>query len=259
MPISADARIGYNGAALLSRAVRPGSPGHAIDCNDCSLHEVCLVDGLTAEQVEQLAGMVSTRRKVKKGEPLFKAGDAFDSIYPIRYGFFKLRLFSPDGREQIVGFPMPGDLLGLDAIHSRRFASDAVALENAEVCVIPFSHLEKLSAQFAPLQSQLHRVLSREIVRDQSMLLMLGTMRAEARVASFIVNLSTRAAQRGLSSSQFSLRMTRAEIGIYLGLTLETVSRTLSRLQDDGLIAIDQKDLQILDLLALRRLMGVSC
>jgi CRP/FNR family transcriptional regulator len=203
--------------------------------------------------------MVSTRRRVKRGEPLFRAGDRFDAIYPIRVGFFKTRVTSDDGREQVTGFPMPGDILGFDAISAGTFQCDAIALEDAEACVVQFDRLEALTREFNGLQRQVHRVLSREIVRDQGVMLLLGTMRAEQRIATFVLNLSQRFAQRGFSPREFILRMTREEIGNYLGLKLETVSRAFSKLQEEGVIGVEQKRLRIADTNRLREIAGATC
>ncbi|HVL58287.1 MAG TPA: helix-turn-helix domain-containing protein [Burkholderiaceae bacterium] len=232
---------------------------HVIACVDCGLRELCLVEGMTAAEIDRLSDMVSTRRRVRRGEPLFRAGDRFDAVYPIRLGFFKTRVTTADGREHVTGFPMAGDVLGLDAIGSGTFQGDALALEDAEVCVVPFDRLESLTREFAPLQQQLHRVMSREIVRDRGMMLLLGTLRAEQRVASFLLNLSRRSAQRGFSGREFVLRMTREEIGSFLGLKLETVSRALSKLQEDATIRVAQRKLTILDEPRLREAAGASC
>ena len=210
------------------------------------MHDLCLVEGLSAADMEQLAGMVKTRRRVRRGSYLYKAGDPFDAIYPIRAGFFKSRVLSPDGREQIIGFPMPGDVLGFDAISRGSFHSDAVALEDADVCVVPFSELESIGRRFPPLQQRLHRIISREIVRDQGLMMLLGTMRAEERIGAFLLELSRRFMRRGFSSSQFILRMTREEIGNYLGLKLETVSRTLSKFGQEGLVEVEYKHIRLL-------------
>lgn len=227
-------------------------------CSSCGLRDVCLVEGLSAGELDRLTGMVSQRRRVRRGEALFRTGDAFDAVYPVHYGFFKTRVTSDDGREQITGFPMPGDVLGFDAISSGSFQCDAIALEDAEVCVVPFSGLESLSREFDTLQRQLHRVLSREIVRDQGVMMLLGTMRAEQRVATLLLSLSRRFEQRGFSAIDFNLRMTREEIGNFLGLKLETVSRTLSRLHDDGLIAVEGRRLRIVDAARLHDIVGLS-
>jgi len=236
-----------------------GAAPHPVHCGDCGLHDICLVEGLSPAELDRLTGMVTTRRRVKRGEPLYRAGDPFHAVYPIRLGFFKTRVSSDDGREQVTGFPMPGDILGFDAISVGTFQCDAIALEDAEVCVVPFDRLESLTREFNGLQRQLHRVLSREIVRDQSVMMLLGTMRAEQRIATFVLNLSQRFALRGFSPREFILRMTREEIGNYLGLKLETVSRTFSKLQDDGMIAVEQKRLRIEDAARLREVAGATC
>ncbi|MDO5102902.1 MAG: fumarate/nitrate reduction transcriptional regulator Fnr [Lautropia sp.] len=238
-------------------APAPVAAPAASSCSTCSLHDLCLVEGLSAAEIEQLAGIVKTRRRIRRGAYLYKAGDPFDAIYPIRAGFFKSRVLSPDGREQIIGFPMPGDVLGFDAISRDCFHSDAVALEDADVCVVPFAELESIGRRFAPLQQRLHRIFSREIVRDQGLMMLLGTMRAEERVGAFLLELSRRFLRRGFSPNQFILRMTREEIGNYLGLKLETVSRTLSRLQEQGIISVEQRKLQIISHDRLRMLSGV--
>jgi CRP/FNR family transcriptional regulator len=236
-----------------------GAATHAVNCGECGLHDICLVEGLSAAELDRLTGMVSTRRRVKRGEPLFRAGDRFDAIYPIRVGFFKTRVTSDDGREQVTGFPMPGDILGFDAISAGTFQCDAIALEDAEACVVQFDRLEALTREFNGLQRQVHRVLSREIVRDQGVMLLLGTMRAEQRIATFVLNLSQRFAQRGFSPREFILRMTREEIGNYLGLKLETVSRAFSKLQEEGVIGVEQKRLRIADTNRLREIAGATC
>lgn len=236
-----------------------GAVSHGVNCGDCGLRDLCLVEGLSPSELDRLAGMVATRRRVKRGEQLFRAGDRFDAVYPIRVGFFKSRVTSDDGREQVTGFPMPGDILGFDAISTGAFQCDAIALEDAEVCVVPFDRLESLSREFTTLQHQLHRVLSREIVRDQGVMMLLGTMRAEQRIATFLLNLSQRFSQRGFSPREFILRMTREEIGNYLGLKLETVSRSFSKLQEDGVIVVEQKRLRIEDAGRLREIAGATC
>jgi len=155
-----------------------------------------------------------------------------------------------DGRDQVTGFHMAGEVLGMDGIGTGNHAADAVALEDSEVCILPYSRLEDPG-----LQRQLHKVMSRELVRDQGVMMLLGTMRAEERLAAFLINLSSRFVARGFSSSEFHLRMTREEIGSYLGLSLETVSRLFSRFQEDGLIAVQQKHVRILDVPGLRAVM----
>jgi CRP/FNR family transcriptional regulator len=227
-----------------------------VACSGCSLRELCLPMGLTDEEIERLDRLVYTRRRVKRGESLYRSGDGFGSIYAVRSGFFKSSVVLEDGRDQVTGFHMPGEILGLDGIGSERHTCGATALEDSEVCVIPFTRLEEVSREIRSLQHQFHKVMSREIVRDQGVMMLLGTMRAEERLAAFLLNLSQRFVARGYSPSEFHLRMTREEIGSYLGLKLETVSRVFSRFQEAGLIAVQQKHIRILDPDGLRALLA---
>ncbi|HEY7758246.1 MAG TPA: fumarate/nitrate reduction transcriptional regulator Fnr [Burkholderiales bacterium] len=225
-------------------------------CSSCSLRELCLPVGLSHEEMSKLDSLVFLRRPVKRGDYLFRAGDPFASLYAARTGFFKTKLLLEDGREQVTGFHMAGELMGMDGIGSERHTCDAVALEDSEVCVIPFDRLEGLSREMQVLQHHFHKVMSREIVREHGVMMLLGSMRAEERLAAFLLNLSQRLSTRGYSSSEFNLRMTREEIGSYLGLKLETVSRVFSRFQEEGLIAVQQKNIRILDAAGLRELVG---
>jgi CRP/FNR family transcriptional regulator len=219
-------------------------------CGTCNLREVCLPCGMKGTDTELLDTLVYTRKRLKRGDALYRAGDAFDSLYAVRSGFVKSRVVLEDGRDQVTGFHMSGEVVGMDGIGTDRHTADVVALEDTEVCVIPYSRLEKLA-----LQRQLHKVMSRELVRDQGVMMLLGTMRAEERLAAFLLNLSQRFVARGYSSSDFHLRMTRDEIGSYLGLSLETVSRLFSRFQEEGLVAVQQKHIRIMDIPGLKRVM----
>ena len=225
----------------------PGVRKFQVTCSNCNLRELCLPAGLSPDEMRRIEALVYARRKVKRGETLFHAGDKFNSIYAIRVGFFKTALLHDDGREQVTGFQMPGELLGLDGIGSGGYTSNAVALEDCEVCVLPFALVEEIGREIPALQRHLHCVLSREIVRDHGVMMLLGSMRAEERLAVFLLNLSKRFARRGWSAVDFHLRMTREEIGSYLGLKLETVSRLFSKFQDDGVLSVNQKHVCILD------------
>lgn len=227
-------------------------------CSQCNLHELCLPVGMSPEEIERLDQLVGARRKIRKGQNLYRSGDAFEAIYAIRLGWFKTDVLLEDGREQVTGFQMTGEMLGLDGISTETHSCNAIALEDSEVCVLPFSQLEELSREVEGLQHQFHKVMSREIVRDHGVMMLLGSMRAEERLAAFLMNLSQRFNARGFSPADFNLRMTRDEIGSYLGLKLETVSRAFSRFQDEGLIAVQQKHIRILDLTGLRRLVQQS-
>jgi len=225
-------------------------------CATCSLHELCLPAGLNQNELKIFDQLFNRRRPVKRGDYLYRAGTELQSLYAVRSGFVKSCVLHEDGREQVAGFHMMGDLLGLDAISSNHHTSDTVALEDSEVCEIPFASLEKLSREIPSLQSHFHRIMSREIVRDHGVMLLLGSMRAEERLAAFLLNLSQRFAMRGYSPTEFNLRMTREEIGSYLGLKLETISRVLSRFQEEHLIEVKNKHIKINNLEQLRALIG---
>ena len=199
--------------------------------------------------------LASTRLKVSQGDALFRAGDRFDSLFAVWTGFFKTVLTTAQGREQVTGFEMAGDLLGLDGIYADRHAVDAIALEDSQVCVIPFGALQSLAREEPMLQQRLHRLMSLEIVSDHRAMLHLGSMYAEERLAVFLLDLAARLEARGYSGSSLLLRMSRAELGSYLGLKLETVSRTLSRFQANGLLHVSHREVRITDPEGLRRVL----
>jgi CRP/FNR family transcriptional regulator len=228
-------------------AQRPLTTALKTACSNCGLRELCLPVGFSETEMQKLDALVAQRRSVKRGQSLFRAGEPFEALYAVRTGFFKTCTSSPDGREHVTGFQMAGELLGLDGISSDRHTCGAVALEDSQVCVIPYAQLESLSQDFTELQRQFHRIMGREIVRDHGVMMLLGSMRAEERLAAFLLNLSQRLKARGYSSTSLILRMTREEIGTYLGLKLETVSRTLSAFQERGLLGVRQKQVRILD------------
>ena len=227
-----------------------------VACSSCSLRELCLPLGLSGADVERLDTLVANRRSVRRGGALFHVGDPFNELYAVRTGFFKTCVASEDGASQVTGFQMAGEMLGLDAISHDRHTCDAIALEDSQVCVIPYDRLEALSREFVELQQAFHKIMSREIVRDHGVMLLLGSMRAEERLATFILNLTRRLKARGFSPSALVLRMTREEIGSYLGLKLETVSRTFSKFHEEGLLAVRQREVRVLDEEGLRRLVN---
>jgi CRP/FNR family transcriptional regulator len=237
-----------------SRHPPAGGPAPEVACSSCSLRDLCLPVGFSAGDLARLDSLVATRRVLRRGEALFRRGERFAAIHAIRTGFFKTCMTTEDGRDQVTGFQMAGDLLGFDGIGSGEHRCDAVALEDSQVCVIPYADLETLSQEMPGLQRQVHRVMSREIVRDHGVMLLLSGMRAEERVAAFLANLAQRLEARGFSPSRFILRMTRQEIGTFLGLTLETVSRTFSRFAEDGILDVQQRNVRILDPVALQRI-----
>ena len=227
-------------------------------CATCSLRELCLPIGLNDHEVHVLGEVVSHKRKIQRGGYLHRTGSKFQSLFAIRSGFLKTCVLEEDGRQQVTGFHMTGELLGLDAISTEIHTCDAIALEDSEVCEIPFAKLEEISRAIPSLMHHFHKIMSREIVRDHGVMLLLGSMKAEERLATFLLNLSRRFLMRGYSEFEFNLRMTREEIGSYLGLKLETVSRAFSKLQDENIITVDNKRIQINDIAKLRMKMGNS-
>ncbi|MDM0045068.1 helix-turn-helix domain-containing protein [Variovorax dokdonensis] len=227
-----------------------------VACSACNLRELCMPVGLQSDELERIDGLVSTRRRLRRRETLFHNGEKFSALFAIRSGTFKTRVASEDGRDQVTGFQMAGEILGLDGIVSDQYSCDAVALEDAQVCVIPFDRVETLSREVPALQRHVHQIMSREIVRDHGVMLLLGSMRAEERLAVFLLNLLQRLHARGFSRSEVLLRMSREEIGSYLGLKLETVSRTLSKFMEDGILDVQQRQLRVLDEQALHRMVN---
>lgn len=222
-------------------------PAPASPCANCMMHWACIAGAVPATQRERLERLVQTWRKVGKGETLFRAGDPFHALYAVRSGSFKTVVSHPNGADHVTGFQLAGETLGLDGIAGDRHTCDAVALEDSTVCFMPFQSVEDLCRDIRPLQHRLHQLLAEEIVRDCSLMLQLTSLGAETRVATFLLNLSARMQERGYSPTRFMLRMTREEIGSYLGMKLETVSRALSRFQREGWLAVEGKHIELLD------------
>jgi len=238
----------------------PPSPlslaGMKVACSNCNLRELCMPVGLSDQEIERLDTLITTRRKIKRKTPLFRTGEKFHALYAIRTGVFKTSVTAEDGRDQVTGFQMAGEIVGLDGIVNDQHTCDAIALEDSEVCVLPFDRIGELSREVGALQHHLHRVMSREIVREHGVMLLLGTMRAEERLAAFLLNLVQRLQARGFSRSELVLRMTRQEIGSYLGLKLETVSRTFSRFAEEGMLEVHQRLVRIVDVERLRKVLA---
>jgi CRP/FNR family transcriptional regulator len=227
-----------------------------VACSNCNLRELCMPMGLNDDEMKRIDEVVATRRKIARGETLFRNGEKFNALFAIRTGFFKTCISSEDGRDQVTGFQMAGEIIGLDGIVSDQHTCDAVALEDAEVCVMTFDRIEELSREINALQRHVHKIMSREIVREHGVMLLLGSMRAEERLAAFLLNLVQRLHARGFSQSELVLRMTREEIGSYLGLKLETVSRTFSKFVEDGIVEVKQRHVRILNTDALKLLVN---
>ncbi len=227
-----------------------------VACSNCNLRELCMPMGLSEQELRRVDELVAVRRTVKRGASLFHNGEKFTSLYAIRTGFFKTTVNTEDGRDQVTGFQMAGEIVGLDGIVNELHTCDAIALEDAEVCVLPFDRIEEISREINSLQRHVHKIMSREIVREHGVMLLLGSMRAEERLAAFLLNLVQRLQARGFSKSELILRMTREEIGSYLGMKLETVSRTFSKFADDGLVEVKQRHIHICDADALKRIVN---
>jgi CRP/FNR family transcriptional regulator, anaerobic regulatory protein len=200
----------------------------------------------------EFASVILCHRRVRLGQALYRCGETFEAVYLVRAGFLKIVVLLEDGREQVTGLAMPGEMLGMDGLASGCHASDAVALGEGEVCVLPYHRLEHLGHEARGIQRKLHRMFSHAIVREQRMMLLLGSMGAEERVAAFLLNLSERFSALGYSPSEFILRMTRGEIGSLLGMKLETVSRIFSKFQRNVLIEIERQHVHIVSMEGLR-------
>jgi len=238
-------------------ALEPGEMARiSTMCSTCNLRELCVTCcGLTRSEMDAADRLVIIRSRVRRGESLYRAGDRFSSLYAVRNGFFKSTAVLENGRDQMTGFTMTGEVLGMDGIGPERHTCSTIALEDSDVRAIPFARLQALAHEIPSLQRHFHRMMSTEIVREQGVMLLLGSMNAEERVVIFLLNLSQRFAAHGFSPSEFNLRLTREEIGSYLSLKLETVSRTFSKFQEEGLIGVQQKFIRILDRAGLERVM----
>ena len=227
-------------------------------CKSCSLHDLCLPLGLDISDIDKLDNIVKRSRPLHKGEYLFNSGETFTSIYAVRSGSIKTFSESEQGDEQITGLYLPGELIGLDAIYDEKHPGSAIALETTSLCELPFNSLEDLSSKIPQLHHQLFRIMSKEIAGDQSLLMLMAQKSADERLASFLVNLSSRLKARNFSETEFNLTMSRKDIGNYLGLTIETISRTFSRFQSEGLLSTQRKYVNIHKLHELKELAGIT-
>ncbi len=247
-------------SSVLKGATQPGVlvtlQGLRAHCAACSMRELCLPVGLSPSELRQLDDLIGKRVRLQKGEALYQDGDAFTALYAVRMGSLKTVVLSEEGHEQVAGYHLLGDIIGLDGIATQHHGCQATALEQTEVCVLPFERLEELSASVPPLQRNLYRFLSREIARDHTTMLVLGSRRADQRLACFLLDLGERYRQRGYSSTEFVLRMTRNEIGSLLGMKLETVSRLFSRFQEEGVVQVQGRAVKLLDQPRLRQISG---
>lgn len=228
-------------------------------CSTCMMGHVCVPVGMPSHEVAQLDDLVKERIRIEKGQVLYQHGDALDALFGLRTGSLKTQITEASGQHQITGFYLPGEIIGLDGMMEGAHTSSAVAMEDSEVCVVRLDTIDEISRFVPSLQQQIRRLMSKEIVRSHQVLLALGSMRSEQRLAAFLINLSQRLTALGYSSSEFIMRMSREEIGNYLGLTLETVSRLFSRFAREGMIRVNQREIKIIDIAALNELVGKPC
>jgi CRP/FNR family transcriptional regulator len=229
------------------------SPRSAARCSNCAMRHLCMPQGLPHDDLPKLEALICSARSVRRGEALYRVSDPFDNLYAVRSGSLKTVMAHRDGREQVTGLRIAGEPLGLDGISSNTHTCTAVALEDSSVCIIPYSALKHMCRETGALQDRLHRLMGEQLLRESSQMMVLGSLSADERVAAFLLDVSERNGQRGYSHAEFNLRMTREDMGSYLGMTLETVSRTLSRFQKRGLIDAQGKLIHIIDLDGLRQ------
>jgi CRP/FNR family transcriptional regulator len=239
-------------------ALKQCSHDYQVSCSSCRLNSICLPLALESDDVQLLDDIIQRSKPLQKNQHLYREGDDFQSVYAVRSGTLKAYKTTDDGREQVTGFYFPGEILGMDGISNNTHASSAKALETAATCEIPFASLEKLSSHMPSLQRHFFQLMSREITEDQLLITLLSKNSADERVAALMLSISTRYARRKLSATQFRLPMSRVDIGNYLGLTVETVSRVFSRMQKLDIMRVDNKEIEILDPQALRKMANLG-
>lgn len=222
-----------------------------VSCNDCSLNAVCLPLAVNASQLDQLDGIIHRGRPLKRGEHLYRAADHFQAVYAVRSGAVKTYSLSEEGEEQVTGFYLPGEILGMDGISKAYHMSSAKALESSTVCEIPFDKLEELSTRIPSLQHHFFALMSQEIQSDRELHMLLSKKNADERVAALLISIAARHKVRGLSDKVFRLAMSRYDMANYLGLAVETVSRIFTRFQSNNWILVDGREIEILDNAAL--------
>ena len=229
-----------------------------VTCRSCRLRSICLPAGLNESNVKTFEEIVKQPRPLQRGQRIFKSGDPFSSIYIVRSGMVQVYTTMNSGEQQVISFNLPGELVGLDGVSNDEFTSTAEAVEMTSLCEISFSKLEHIMTQIAPLQHHLHQIMSRELLIDQQLLIQLGKINAERRVAAFLLNISDRLHTRGFSAVEFNLPMTRSDIGNYLGLAVETVSRQFTHFQEEDIIRVSRKRIAINDITKLRSIANID-
>ncbi len=223
-----------------------------VNCGNCRLNSICMPLALSGDEVVKLDEVVTRGRPIRKGSHLFEQDSDFRSIFAVRSGALKTYRVTESGEEHVMGFYLPGEIVGIDGVSRHRYATSAIALDTSAVCEIPFERIEQLSLQLPSLQRYMFQLMSREITDDQKMLSIVSRSTAEERVASVLLSLSARQARRQLSATEFLLPMSRQDLANFLGLTVETISRVLRRFKDDQILAVEGKSISILDAEGLR-------
>ncbi len=253
--------LAANQAPLSNRVTRHldhagrGAQRRQVACSRCALGEICLPRSLSAEQIRAFEKIVQRSKPVQPGEHLFRAGDEFQTVASVRTGCFKSYVIDHQGQEQVLGFHLPGELIGLDAIHTGQHSASIVALDTSAVCFLGFGSVSTLASQMPELQTELFRIMSRRINELETVS---GDLSADERIALFLLSLSERFAQRGYSNNEYMLAMSRKDIASYLRLASETVSRVLARMQKSTVLRVDRKHVRILNRAALLRLAGLE-
>ena len=256
---NADIEAGRLTPAKSNISVRPSATvlkicphNSTVSCASCRLSELCLPLALNKSEIHKLDAIVERNRPLTKGDHLYRQSDEFKSVYAVRSGSFKSYFLSDSGKSRVTGFYLLGDIIGMDGIASNKYANSTSALEHSSICEIPFSQLGKLSRELPSLQHHFFAIMGNEIAKDQQVHTLLSSYSAEERTASFLLGLSSRYARVSLSPTRFLLSMTRGDIGEYLGLTVETVSRIFTSLQKKRLISVDNREIELLDIESLR-------
>ncbi len=240
----------------MTKSVCPSS--NEVSCSQCRLGKICLPLTLDSQEIEKLDEIVKRGRITQKGEHIYRANDTFHAVFAVRSGYVKTYRITDDGEEQITGFHFPGEIFGMDGINKHKYTNSARALESAAICEIPFARFQELTVQLPSLQMHFFQLMSQEISNDQQLITMLSKKTAEQRIATLLLTISERHSDRSLSATHFRLAMSRTDIGNYLGLTVETVSRILNRFHKEGLIVLDQKEVRLVEIQDLRELANLD-
>lgn len=218
-----------------------------VACQNCRLGDICLPRGLDKTEMDKLDSIVGRGRPLQRGEALYRQGDKLESLYAVHSGSLRSYIITKDGKEQTMGFYLPGELIGLDGLESNEHSCTTEALETTSICEVPFDRLQELCVNLPSLQKQMLRLLGKELSGDHDVLLLLGTRSAEERLAAFLLSLSKRYAERGFSATEFNLSMSRHDISNFLGVAVETISRQFSNLDKAGIVQVKHRNVKILD------------